>query len=703
MTAVRALLLAVTIAVTGLSSGQPRFSEARELAPELLMPATLRSSEVAAAATRDGYVIAWIDDGAVRAVRINPAGELIDPLPKALGGSLAASNLVIASDGTDVLVGWTLAGLSATGADSTFRLAVLEGGSRHAVTQRGIGSLDALIHTGTRYLAVVGGVVDHAEIVELDPRGFTVASTSLGISAAAGDPKPWPSGFFVDRGVTWLVTTVNGRPMRAAVTDADGKPQRPLLEPLPFEVPLDHRYRLFSAGQVNGHWYVVYGHDGRHFVRFLDAEAPIAIGGFSEIAHRATRVSGNELYLFGLALGEERSVLRGARVSPDGRVRSFEIASGTRSWAIGSVAIPRGVLLVTANATSAAATPSAPPAARMIRTLLPRSLRTYVGPPVIMAWAPASQFEVVVAAHGAGFVAAWQQPSVEGIEVWSRLLDRDGKAVGEARLIGRGTTTKIASNGHVALVVSSNNGLVEARRLDIAGVPLGETIAIDDASRAIIGVGWDGMQFAMAWATSTDISTTGISAGGELLAAEPVRLAEPPAASWSTASFAVSPFGALLIYGGPQDQIGGRNTMAVRLARDLRAAGPAFEVVSIPTLSRRVVWTGQHYVVTVTQASSFRGARVSASGESIDAPYGIWLAQGGHEHRSAYANGRLLVIHATGGFIIDRELAGPAALLEHTALPYDLGTLAMREDGAALFGYARWANTRFVAVVKALD
>ena len=691
----RSLLLVVVIVLCSLASAQPRAGEPRAVAPDLLMPAPLRTREVAVTPFRDGYAAAWIDDAAVRMVRLNASGELIDQLPIPLGGTAEAGNLMIASDGSNVLVGWTSAGDRLDGSEASFRIAFVEEGTRHTLTQRVPGSLDGLLYTGTRYLALTGGLTGNASVVALDHRGFTVASTATGLGRDDSDPRTWQSSFFMSGGVAWLVTTYDDRLVRVALTDTSGN-LAVAFEPLPIDLPVDGE--VLAAGHVRGRWYVVYAGDGQHFIHFLGAGAPIVINGFDEIDGRATRASGGEVYLFGLDHREDSTVVRGVRVTPVRVVWQFEIATGTASWATGSAVAPRGVLLVTANAAPAATPNFAPPLARLIRTL-GRHPQPIISPPAILAWAKASQFEVALGAHGEGFLAVWKQPGVDGNEIWSRLLDRDGHALGEPRPIGLGTTPQVASNGEVAAVAWFGKRNVEARLLDSAGFPMGEPIPLDRAADArVIGIGWDGTQFSVAWDNAANVSAVAFSAAGELLSESPVRLSEPRLSTTGVHSFAVSPFGALLVY---SERATGE-TIGVRLNRDLSPAGSPFEIFDVHATHRQAVWTGEHYVVVFTHDRSIRAARVTASGVSLDAPYGVWLGRGFYSHATAYANGRLAAVHPLGGLIADRTFRDVVEF-EQPLLPYATGSIAMRDDGAVLIGYSTFTDNRWLAVVRTLE
>ncbi len=672
------LLILLFLTLSGIAHAQPRFGGPQAIAPDLRTPAAVRTKSLAASRFGDGTIVAWADERGVHVVRLDARGALIDPLPKNISAFAEARNLLVATDGTDVLVGWTIA----TGTQNESRIVVLTGGTQHTVTQRFPDPLDALLHTGSRYLAITGGVNNRAEILELDRRGFILSSASLGLGTSNSDPLQWNQGFFVDRGVAWLVTDVARNPTRLAVSDANGKPQRPVAHPLGIDLPFDRP--LHSAGTVDGIWYVVHGRPGgRHYVSFEGSSTPIAVDGFKQITHRATRASGGELYLFGTASDDSRN-LHGARVPPSGRVRHFEVAGAGNLRTAASVAINHSVLLLTASAVSTEPlNPPSPPAARIIRPF-PFGERTLVRAPIVLAWAPATQTEVSVVAHGAGFLAAWQQLTIDGLEVWTRLLDRNGKHAGEPRAIGRGATRKIASNGNVALVVAADRGVVELRRVDAAGKPLGETIILDRATSArIIGAGWDGVQFSVAWATDTQVSATALTAGGELLLPEPVRLAEPRPSLYDHMTFTVSPFGALVVY---QVSANVQETWAVRLGRDLRPAGAPFPVLGIPTLYPQTVWTGQEYIVTVSHGNSLRAARVSPAGEALDAPYGLWLSPGGTEHRAAYGNGRLILVGNTRGLITDRELR-TSVVIATEQISWIVGNVAIRDDGPALFAY----------------
>lgn len=639
------------------------------------MPAAVSASAIAGTRFGEGSIVAWNDGKGIHTVRLDAGGALIDPLPRTITAATWVRNLVVATDGTDVLVGWTVE----DGTESGSRIVVLTGGTQHTVTQREVVSLDALIWTGSRYLAITGGLHNRAEIVELDRRGFILSSASLGLSATNSDPLQWNQGFFVDGDVAWLVTEVNGQPARFAVTDANEKPQRPVEQPLGIELPFDQP--LHSAGTVDGIWYVVHGRaGGSHYVSFEGSATPIAVDGFKRIDHRATRASGGEVYLFGTASDDNR-ILRGARISPRGRVRYFDIANA--GYLTESVAMTHGVLLLTASAImEGASNLAAPPLARIIRPL-PRGERTLVRAPIVLAWGPPSQAEVSIAAHGAGFLAAWRQLAIDGMEVWTRLLDRNGGHAGEPRAIGRGATTKIASNGNIALVVSAGRGVVRARRIDAAGLPLGDAIVLDRGTTArIIGVGWDGVQFSVAWATDTQISATAVTAGGEVLFPEPVALADPRPPFYEHMNFTVSPFGALVIY-----PVSGnvRETWAVRLGRDLRPAGAPFLILGIDGHYPQTVWTGQEYIVTVMHVMSLRAARVSPTGQALDAPYGLWLSGRGGYH-AAYGNERLILVSEFGGLATDRELRTPVVIATDYFAAI-LGNAAIRDDGAALFAY----------------
>lgn len=678
-------LVLLFLVIAAVANAQPRFGEPQAIAPDLPVPAAVRATSLGGVRFGNGTLVAWADEKGVHVVRLDARGAMIDPLPKTITPSSNATNILVTTDGTDVLVGWTLGPYSGQ-ADS--RIVVLTEGTRHTVTQRIPDSLDALLYTGSRYLAITGGLNDRAEILELDHRAFIVSSASLGLGKSNSDPLQWNQGFFVDRGAVWLVTDVDGHLVRLAVTDANEKPQQPVTHPLGIDLPFDRP--LHSAGTVDGVWYVVHGRPaGRHYVSFEGRAAPIPIDGFKQIDHHATRASGGEVYLFGTASDDARN-LRGARVSPLGRARYFEVGGAGNLTAAASVPMNRGVVLLTASSVLVDRwNGPAPPAARFVRPF-PRGERTLVQAPIVLAWTLATQSEATVAAHGAGFLAAWQQLAVDGIEVWTRLLDRDGKHAGEPRAVGRGATPKIASNGDVALVVSVDRGVVEARRFDATGKPVGDTIVLDRAPTArIISAGWDGAQFSVAWVTDTQVSATALTASGEVLLPEPVRLAEP-APAVSDLTFTVSPFGGLVLYQSSTKPLD-RNTWGVRLGRDLRPTGARFLVLGISAFYPQTVWTGQEYIVTVSHANSMRAARVSPVGEALDAPYGLWLAPGGDHHYAGFGNGRLILVSRTGALATDRELRTPTPVVTEN-IGGMIGSVAIREDGAALFAYAAHVN-----------
>ena len=695
----RALISLIVTVVSALAAAQPRLGPPQAIAPGLLAPAPGITSEVAGAPLDGGYLVAWASHDFIRFARLNAAGELIDEVPRAIP-AICVQNLMVVSNGTGVLAGWSCG----SGALSSWSLAALDG-SKPTITQRGgRGSLDGLLYDGNHYLALFGVSIDQPEIAQLDTNGLVIASAALGFPDPRNDITPWRSRFFIDRGVAWLVMRIDGHLMRLALTDANGKPQRPVVERLPIEQPFASQ--LQAAGQIEGRWYVIYDDypRQRRCMRFLDAAEPIVLEGFSYLLYHASQVVGGELYVFGVLRDGNRGLLRGMRISAAGRMRSFEIGSGSFAGVIGSIPIPRGILLLTANQVHTLTTTYAPPVAQLIRTL---AERTFIRPPTVLHWAVAKQFDVTLAAHGPGFLAVWHQQNVEGMEVWSRLLDRNGKPAGEPRRLGLGLTANIASNGEIALVVWGNDGVVQARRLDSAGIPLGDPIPLDRATKAhIIGAGWDGAQFAVAWATEANLSFTAVAAGGEVLGAEPVRLDEPSVAVAREESFAVSPFGALLVYPGPRRGARGESTstVAVRLSRDLRPAGRPFEVVGIPAHYRHVIWTGEHYLVTLTHDLSLRAARVSPSGEPLDAPYGVWLGRGWLRHDVADANGNVLVIFRETGVVTDRELRRTEAF-RHEGQSFNFGALAMRDDGAALLGYTEspYRTPADVALVRTID
>lgn len=670
----RHFLVMLALLLSGISNAQPKFGEPQPIAPELRMSSLADALHVAAAPLGDGYVAAWMEPNAIRVVRLNAAGEVLDdPLLLGTGildpgGRAQKTKLIVASDGVDALVGWSVADQY----DSSYRIAHLEGGKRNTLTQRGFGSLDGLIFNGDGYVAIIGGARNRAEVLGLDRKGYLRPPTPLGISKASSDYTTWQQGLFNDRGVTWLVASIDGRLQRIALTDATGTVQRPVFEDLSFQLPFEHDFK--GAGQIGGRWYVVYGKGDRNYVQFLDTQAPILVEGFTTLAAEAMRVSGGELYLFGTAAGAAGTVVRGARVSPDGAVRFFDVATESPR-AIGAAVMTRGVLLLTGTNT---------PVARVIRTLWSGG-RTFIRPPVRLHSIPASQMGVVIAAHGDGFLTAWYHPSGAG-EIWSRLLDRTGAAAGPSQLLGQGVRPQIASNGSVALIVwAQMPKTVLARRIDREGNPLGDAVPLhrDDAASQthVIGAGWDGLQFSVAWATATYAMAGAVTENGEVRG-EPVRILEMPKGRFVSMSFAVSPSGALLVY---IESYNVNGPSAVRLTHDLHPAGPPFKVAGIPASLGRVSWLGDHYLVTFNHDASLRAARVTATGEPIDAPYGIWLERAFWFHGTAFGNGRLIVTTPLGGFTTDRNLRRTVAFEQFTLPPEH--SVAIREDGAALVAY----------------
>lgn len=672
--ALRHSLITLALLLSGISNAQTKFGEPQPIAPELRMSSLADALHVAAAPLGDGYLTAWMEHSGIRVVRLNAAGEVIsDPL--VLGSVITSpvaraqkTKLIVASDGVDALVGWSVADQY----DSSFRIAHLEGGKRNTLIQRGFGSLDGLIFNGDRYIAIIGGARNRAEVVELDRKGYMRAPAPLAISKQSSDYTTWQEGLFNDGGVTSLVTVIDGRLTRIKLTDATGTLQPSVFEDLSFQLPFEHDFK--GAGHIGGRWYVVYGKGDRNYVQFLDSQAPIVVDGFTTLAAEAMRVSGGELYLFGTVAGADGTIVRGARVSPDGAVRFFDVANESPR-AIGAAVMTRGVLLLTGTNT---------PVARVIRTLWSGG-RTFVRPPVRLHSIPASQLGVVIAAHGDGFLTAWYHPSSVG-EIWSRQLDRTGAAAGPPQLLGQGMRPQIASNGNVALVVWARTPkTVLARRIDRDGNPLGDAVPLDRDDAAsqthVIGAGWDGLQFSAAWATPTYVMALPVTEDGQVRT-EPVRILEMPKGPFVSMSFAVSPSGALLVYA---ESYNANGPTAVRLTHDMHPAGGPFKVADIPASLSRVIWLGDHYLVTFNQDASLRAARVSASGEPLDAPYGIWLERGFSFHNTAFGNGRLIVTTPLGGFTTDRNLRRIAAFEQFT-LPFE-HAVAIREDGAALVAY----------------
>jgi hypothetical protein len=161
--------------------GSRYFVEGARLSADEQAPSPARSFSIDAGAggnfglvaggSPDGYLVAWQQDGAFRAMRVRPNGEPIDVVPVSLtDGSPASPPSAIAFDGRDFVVSAISFGGSADATSGVFSLRVSPGGTASFDRTWATAEMGAI---PAATLACGGGTCLVAWVQRADPYGLT--------------------------------------------------------------------------------------------------------------------------------------------------------------------------------------------------------------------------------------------------------------------------------------------------------------------------------------------------------------------------------------------------------------------------------------------------------------------------------------------------------------------------------------------------
>lgn len=601
------------------------------------MPATTSPIRLKAVATSRGYVAVWGGPGGLRAVRVSPGGVLLDD--RVIFIASRPSVATLATDGTDVLIPYYVTLPSGATAFEIVRLtADGEVLPFHKLTRQPV----ALVWTGKSYLVFLDAC-NATEVLQLDRTGTVIRSvrTSLPFHSCTED-RPL---FFRDSG--GVLRVIVQRPVlgstdeyeagRLALTDAQGEP----IETASVEW-LGEGGQVVAAGPTRTGFFLL----SRKSIRFFD-NAGRAIGGALPLDTTSPHAAaaGGEAIIADFQLPGS-AALEAWRLAPNGR--RLAMAAGAVSTRLKRdltvLPSPTGAALFWIEVSPNMTTSS------VMMTLIGRGPSGRLREPVALERAEADQRDFHVAPHGNGMMAVWSQYGVLGDEVVAAVLDSSAAQTGALRRIMPGLAPRIASNGEMALVVTTAAKGGYAMRVDRDGFPLDKTpIVLPLAPRDVV---WDGSAFLVQLGTKQAMR---IDEFGALLTPAPVELTAKHAFNAST--IAVSPAGPLFLFlgqRGPDNFASG--LYAQNLSRDLKPLGEPILISILGTeFDVAAVWRGDHYLVAVG-LDGLRTTRVSATGEPLGDVFGELVADdGGISIEIGIVDGRVVVATRLAIAVIDGE------------------------------------------------
>jgi hypothetical protein len=637
--AVLVLLCSTAIAQAEIRLGPPVLVGAGSRTPAATSPVRLQ-----AVATSWGYVAVWRRPDGIRAVRISRDGVLLDDPAIVIPSRAPVAHP--ATDGTDVLIPY----ISALPSGATiFEIVRLKPDGEvvpfHTLTRQPA----AIVWTGKSYIAFLGGC-DVTEALQLDRTGAVIRSVRTTLPFyACNDLR---SKLFRD--ATGVLRAIVQRPVLGStdrfdiggltLTNAQGDP----VETASVEWINHSGSQVIAAGPTRNGFFLL----SRKSIRFFD-NAGRAIGGVLPLdttAPHAADVGGEAVIADFENPGS--AALKAWRLGPNGRRLGMAVgAVSTRfKWDITVLPSPNGAAVFWIESSPSMSSSS------VMMTLIGRGPAGRLLEPIALERSGADQRDFHAAAHGDGMMAVWSQYGVLGDEVVAAVLDSSASQTGELRRIMPGVAPRIASNGEVALIVTSRSPTSGyAMRVDRDGVPLDKTpIALPLGPREVV---WDGSAFIV---MARPKQAVRIDEFGAVLTPEPVELTAIQATLPST--IAVSPAGPLFLFMGPRGPGNFASALyAQHLSRDLKPIGAPVVVSILGTESGvAAVWRGDHYRVA-TVLDGLRTTRISATGEPLDGVFGELVADdGGSSFEIGIVDGRVVVATHMAIVVIDgkRESIG---------------------------------------------
>ena len=691
----RLLALVVAVALGAQAFGSLSLTPRSDLYDGQVAPAMHGSNlAMTGATTTNGTVTAWMSDGvALHVAWIDSAGVVrnhsIATIPY-----LYNSNLLSASDGTDVLV-------LAAAWDSYVPVRVSrEGTITVGSRQPGMGNVTAVAWNGVAYIAYA-----FHRTLELNRSGEVIAQAPLppvyGFDVQAR--------FFAAGRIVSILRSVDGTVFRATLTNEEGHVVSAAWTPIPFTIGVSEVLMAASAGpsgiQVA---FNLLTPPYSCMLQALDFNGapigdPILLDGLED-PYLQTRISrtaeGSIIVLRGLTraavVTRRRSGARDRDGADGGPGKPAVLTAQTsNSLSGGSTLLPlsSGALIVAPLSVSNGNFSSgAMPAVTRIHAN-PSSI-SFSEPAVIEYGRPATR-EATATAHGDGFLVVWQQPGIGGAEIWLRMVDALGIPREAARFIGRGFNPRIASQGDLAVVVWTFAGKLEAIRVGRDGAPLDPvptTIEFPVYSYPqIIHLSFDAMQFNAIVRVNYEVVTARVlpatagSAEPLTFSFNPDRIAFDPQ-SVATAS------GNTILSANPYPW---RDTVAaLSLRHDLTPRGAA-RTVSILGGTTRTAWNGEHFVIAWWHRDHYRYARLSASGEPLDSEFGrvlgepVGLGLWGPQFEMLVRGEEFLIavpgrFDGFGGQIALFRPGGPGNVVRLTPEATDIRALVRRPDDSTL-------------------
>jgi hypothetical protein len=601
------------------------------LGPEFGLPA-----EITAARVRGGFIAAWPDDRAIHVALLDREGTRKRVTRFEVPGMDDFSPIMSASDGVDALV------VVRTYVGRTPGAVLCRVGADGSVTElsRPAFPLYRLIWNGISYIATTND-----RVVEIDRDGIVLAETPLPqrshlhVSVYAVGPR------------VWAVTQLDSTVARAALTNDAGHLIPAQWVDLPFEIPPYH-YLATAGADGSGMFLVLRISYGDSFVKFLDREGvavgePIVLNGFGDDYNLITgRDNTGALLVLAPLSGNLARVTRGRSAHPredlprrgDGddviappdpadAVETASAVTSTSTTLTGFVRSQIGTLLPAAGGalfigmtdTRYDGGRGATPVAAVLHTT---QNALAVSRNEGLAYAATDMRNAAAAAHGDGFLVAWQQAGLAGSEIWIRQVDTLGDPKGTARFLGAGESPQVASRGDLAMVVwerrsaptivlegmaiGPDDAPIAAAPMTVATVPFGP--------RVLRKVVFDATQFNVFFSLDSGFHSAVVPVEGGRLS-PPLSVSAIPR-PFHPDAIGVAPGRTLLVSSGGVIE-------AATLRHDLSSHTAPHTIFVLGGIVSAPVWTGEHFVLTWWHnGDHFRFGRVSSAGQPLDSEFG---------------------------------------------------------------------------------
>jgi hypothetical protein len=578
------------------------------------------AAEITGARVRGGFIAVWPDARAVYVALLDRDGARKRVTRVEVQGM--AGSMVSASDGNDALVAVR------TYVDRTAGMVLCRVGADGSVTElaRHDFPLQRLIWNGVSYIATS---VDR--VLEIDRDGVILAETPL-------PPRSHLHVWVYAVGPrVWAVTQLDSTVARAALTDDAGHLVPAQWVDLPFEIPQYH-YLAAAGADRSGIFLLLRISYGDSFVQFLD-RGGLAVGervvlnGFGDDSNLVTgRDNTGALLVLAAQSGNlarvtrERGVRRGVGNDAADAVETTGPVPNISIPLTGFVRSQIGTLLPAAGGALFVGMTDlrydngrwATPVATVLHTT---QNVLAVSRSEGLAQAVADMRNAAAAAHGDGFLVAWQQAGLAGSEIWIRRVDALGEPKGTARFLGEGETPQVASRGDLAMVVWERRSpptiALEAMAIGPDGVPVAAapmTLAtVPSGPRVLRKVAFDATQFNVFFSLGYAFHSAVVPVDGGRLSPAVSGSAIPR--PFNPEVIGVAPGRTLLVSSG-------WGIEAATLRHDLSPHTAPRTIYVLGGALSAPVWTGEHFVLTWWHGDHFRVGRVSDAGEPLDSEFG---------------------------------------------------------------------------------